>query len=123
MTPDLDTTRSEPTPGDRLSRMEAIVLGWKLLASELRWLALKSLRRWEIRQLRKRLRQEYANLGRLTSRNAPKDATDLCRSQIEFLQEEIEYLEKELTTTREDIVSRRLQQWGLEDVSPLEQDQ
>ncbi len=122
MTPDLDTNRSEPAPGDRLSRMETIVLGWKLLASELRWLALKSLRRWEIRQLRKRLRQEYANLGRLTSQNAPKDATDLARRQIEFLHEEIEYLEKELATTRDDMISRRLQQWGLEDVSPLEQD-
>lgn len=122
MTPDHDTTRSEPTPGDSLSRMQAIVLGWKLLASELRWLALKSLRRWEVRQLRKRLRQEYTTLGRLTSQDASQEATDLCRRQIEFLQEEIEYLEKELATTRDDIVSRRVQQWGLKDVSPLEQD-
>ncbi|HKK34441.1 MAG TPA: hypothetical protein VJ934_12940 [Desulfomicrobiaceae bacterium] len=85
--------------------------GWSVMWGELQWTAIRFLRTWEIRQLRKRLEQEYTTLGTLTAENsAPEDRdVDMARRQISFLQEEIDHLEQELITARQEFVRRRIE--------------
>ncbi|WP_457571895.1 hypothetical protein [Desulfovulcanus sp.] len=94
-----------------------ILTGWKVLFSELKWSVIKICRQWEIRQLKKRLDQEYTNLGRCIyaqvqelptgSPDLSDPETDLALKQISFLKDEIAHLEKELAQTRQEYIQRR----------------
>ena len=95
-----------------------ILTGWKVLFSELKWSLIKICRQWEIRQLKKRLHQEYTNLGRYiyaqveelpsTAPDISEPETDLALKQISFLKDEIAHLEKELVETRQEYIERRM---------------
>ena len=95
-----------------------ILTGWKVLFSELKWSLIKICRQWEIRQLKKRLHQEYTNLGRYiysqveelpsTAPDLSEPETDLALKQISFLKDEIAHLEKELVQTRQEYIERRM---------------
>ncbi len=99
---------------------QTIVLGWKVLLSEIHWQILRGLRSWEIRQLEQRLQREYQSLGRLLS-NRSKDQeiddsnaeVETCQKQIDFLASEINFLKQELNNLRETIVEQRCQKWSL----------
>lgn len=91
-----------------------VVNGFKVLASEAKWRAIRGFRRWEIKQLEKRLAEEYQTLGKSYAQAAaqgtefdPKTSdNDLTLRQITFLQEEIIHLEQDLTAAREDFVKK-----------------
>jgi ParB-like chromosome segregation protein Spo0J len=92
-----------------------VVNGFKLLASETRWVFIRGLRRWEIRQMEKRLAEEYMNLGKSYAACQAKGEAfdpktsdnDLTLKQIGFLQEEVAHLEQELAATRAEFVKGR----------------
>jgi uncharacterized small protein (DUF1192 family) len=92
-----------------------IVNGFRLLASETKWTCIKGFRRWEIRQMEKRLAEEYLNLGKsFAASQASGEAfdpqssdNDLTLKQISFLQEEIAHLRAELEATRAEFVKGR----------------
>lgn len=95
--------------------VKPVVNGFKLLASEGKWVFIKGFRRWEIRQMEKRLAEEFMNLGKnYAASQAKGDAfdpkasdNDLVLKQISFLQEEIAHLEQELAATRAEYVKNR----------------
>jgi hypothetical protein len=101
---------------------DTLVLGLKVLGWELKWQALRGVRALELRQLEKRLREEYAALGSaladqitLPGEGADKDAplpapdekTALALKQIRFLREEIEHLRRERSEMRKEFLERR----------------
>ena len=98
-----------------------VVNGFKLLASETRWVFIRGLRRWEIRQMEKRLAEEYVNLGKSYAASQamgeafdPKTSdNDLTLKQISFLQEEVAHLEQELAATRAEFVKGRTEDAGV----------
>lgn len=98
--------------------LTALVDGFKVLASETKWAFIKSFRVWEIRQIKKRLAQEYQVLGenyaQCHSQNQEFDPksneNDLIFRQIEFLLEEIVHLEKELVESRSQYIKSRTAQ-------------
>ncbi|WP_462324605.1 hypothetical protein [Desulfoplanes sp.] len=91
--------------------------GWKVVLSEFKWLFIKTFRRWEIKQLRKRLNEEYQTLGRVyasfveekKSLNPEDTEAEIPLKQISFLKEEIEHMEQELDNSRSEYVKRRSQ--------------
>ena len=95
-----------------------LVMGWKVLSSEFKWLFIRAFRRWEIKQLRKRLNEEYQTVGELFSdlldQKKPLDPAtpeaELSIKQISFLKEEIDHMETELSASRKDYISRRTQE-------------
>ena len=95
--------------------LKPVLNGFKLMASEAKWVVIKCLRSLEIRQLRKRLGEELQTLGKAfadaQSRAELFDPTtsdnDLILKQISFLQQEIDHLEKELAATRAEYVHNR----------------
>ena len=97
---------------------QALILGWKVLASELCWGAIRTMRNMEIRQLRRRLRQEYHCLGKLHTPFAPlvQDLAaeqELCQRQIAFYEQEIAFLEHEILQSRRAYVQARVHKWGV----------
>ncbi|MBT8763449.1 hypothetical protein KFV02_05835 [Desulfohalobiaceae bacterium Ax17] len=98
-----------------------ILTGWKVLFAELKWSVIKICRQWEIKQLKKRLDQEYTNLGRCIydqiqgfppgSLDTSEPETDLALKQISFLKDEIAHLEKELVEIRQELIQRRKQKF------------
>jgi len=93
-----------------------IFTGWKIIFSETKWAVIRTCRVWEIRQLKKRLDQEFSNLGQSVFNQArteptridPKDPeTDLALKQVSFLQEEIHHLQNELDRTRQEFINKR----------------
>ncbi len=98
--------------------IKPVVSGFKLLASEGKWVFIKGFRSWEIRQMEKRLAEEYQNLGKsyVASQAAgtafdPKASdNDLTLKQINFLLEEIAHLEQELASTRAEYVKSRTEE-------------
>lgn len=83
--------------------------GLKSFAGECRWFCSKALRGFEIKQLRSRLQEEYASLGKALAERVqdapvaigqalpPADGPiELGLKQIAFLKEEIEFLNTEL---------------------------
>jgi hypothetical protein len=89
--------------------------GWKVIFSEFKWLFIKMFRRWEIKQLRKRLNEEYLSLGKVyaffVEEKKPLDPEDteaeIPLKQISFLKEEIDHMEQELQKSRSEYVKRR----------------
>jgi prefoldin subunit 5 len=102
--------------------LKPVVNGFKLLASEGKWVFIKGFRRWEIKQMEKRLAEEFVNLGRNYAASQakgeafdPKAAdNDLILKQISFLQEEVAHLEQELGATRAEYVKNRTEDRGAE---------
>lgn len=98
--------------------IKPVTTGFKLLASETRWVFIRSVRRWEIRQMEKRLAEEYQNLGRNYADSRDKGEAfdpgtsdnDLTLKQIAFLREELAHLEQDLESTRLDYVRGRTQE-------------
>lgn len=82
--------------------------GFKVMASESKWFFIQGFKRWEIRQMRKRLTEEYATLGcsytqaqdRGTDFDPKASEHDLTLRQITFLRDEIKHLEDALAETR-----------------------
>jgi len=98
-----------------LSFLEAFTLGIKVIFSEIHWHLLRGLRLWEIKQLKRRLENEYQKMGQLSRKESEtqefESQKELCNNQIEFLEKEIEFLEKELEKLHNDIISKRRQKW------------
>lgn len=101
--------------------VKPVVNGFKLLASETKWVFIRGFRRWEIRQMEKRLAEEYQNLGKSYAESQAKDEefnpkssdNDLTLKQIAFLREELAHLEKELDATRAEYIKGRTQDGGV----------
>ena len=95
--------------------IKPVTTGFKLLASETRWVFIRSVRRWEIRQMEKRLAEEYQNLGKNFAESRAKGEAfdpgtsdnDLTLKQIAFLREELAHLEKDLEATRTEYIRGR----------------
>ncbi|MFP4392312.1 MAG: hypothetical protein ACLFOA_06190 [Desulfohalobiaceae bacterium] len=98
----------------------SISLALRVIGSELHWSLIRGLRNWEIKQLQRRLRKEYQELGRLKRQKELGQAADdqeqaieLCNQQIDFLEKELQFLQQELQRVREDLVSQRRSKWGI----------
>lgn len=97
--------------------LKPVINGFKLLASEGKWVFIRGFRGWEIRQMEKRLAEEYQNLGKSYTESQAKDEAfdpkssenDLTLRQISFLRDEIAHLEQELASTRAEYVKSRAQ--------------
>ncbi len=95
--------------------LKPIVDGFKVIVSEAQWVFIKGFRRWEIKQMQKRLAEEYQTLGSSyadcaannTIFDAKSSENDLTLKQIVFLKEEITHLEKDLSSSREEFVKNR----------------
>lgn len=95
--------------------LKPVITGFKVLASETKWRGIKGFRSWEIRQLEKRLAEEYQNLGISVADAAttgkifdPKSSSnDLALRQITFLKEEIAHLEEDLVSARTEFVKKQ----------------
>lgn len=105
--------------------LDVLRLGLLVLASELRWIVLRGLRELEIRQMRKRLNQEYLILGRCAERMARAGAgtaeaeqirrdSDLSLRQVAFLKQELALLGDERERSRGEYVRRRVSNWNLD---------
>ena len=122
-------TASSTSPVPSASRsfpfLHDILLGLKVLGSELKWLVIQLLRNWEIAQLRKRLHQEYRSLGVIEAAGAGLeqamddqelnifDEKELALKQIAFLLDEIQYLQNRLREERDEYIQRRVRKWSL----------
>ena len=101
--------------------VKPVVTGFKLLVSETKWVFIQGFRRWEIRQMEKRLAEEYQNLGKSYAESQAKGEAfdpktsdnDLTLKQVAFLREELAHLEKELEATRAEYVKGRTREGGL----------
>lgn len=95
-----------------------LILGVKVIFSELWWSVIRWLRSLEIRQMEKRLKREYETLGKLQQK-AEKDALSrdeeseesLCLKQIDFLSSELDHLRSDLQNLRQSMIDRRRQKW------------
>jgi cob(I)alamin adenosyltransferase len=106
------TKENSATETYRPSLLKSISLSIKVLVSEIHWNIIKGLRKWEIKELKKRLDREYLTLGKLTFHLNEKDdeqksQVELTKQQIEFLEKEIKSLENELVNLREQIIKNR----------------
>lgn len=103
------TAESLPDMNTLRSMLRTQKEGFSVMGSELKWVAIKSLRNWEICQLRKRLKEEYSLLGRVIASDAQDQReAELSRRQISFLKEEIAHLEQELVRARQEFVQNRV---------------
>jgi ribosomal protein S13 len=104
-----------------LDIFKPVVTGFKLLASETKWVFIKAFRRWEIRQMEKRLAEEHQTLGKSYAQSVadakdfdPKAGdNDLTLRQIAFLREELAHLEQDLEATRAAYVRERTKESGV----------
>jgi hypothetical protein len=106
-----------PSPSrdiSQLSMFETLELGIKTLFSEWKWIIISRLRKMEIRQMKRRLDQEYLVIGKLEIEGGGgSERMELSRRQISFLQQEIVQLELELDKTRQDFIAKRIDRWNL----------
>ena len=104
-----------------ISPLTLLILGLRVIGSEIHWKILEAIRKWEIRQLQKRLNQEYEILGQLEVKEAEAELNkeqeaekELCLKQVHFLQEEIQFLQQALDNMRREYIKERLSAWKLE---------
>ncbi len=103
-----------------------LVLGLRVLLGELQWIGLKGLRAFELKQLKKRRREECTALGEAVaeqlqgveaSTETPlppcNDQTLLALKQIRFLDDEIDQLARERKNMREEFETRRKASLGV----------
>ncbi len=95
---------------DPRTPFETLRLGLRVLGSELSWTFIRAMRRLEIRQLEKRLREERAVQGNPATSSSDKD---IASRQIAFLEEEMDFLAREAEARRADMVARRIARWDL----------
>jgi hypothetical protein len=101
---------------ERFGPLRTFLLGLRVLGSELAWLLILAMRRIEIKQMRKRLDEEYLLLGRLTRERPEGDEErELARRQVDFLGEEIAMLRDDLDARRREWIDARVARWGLEE--------
>ena len=116
-------TQEVPYAGAQPGVFGTLALGLKVLGSELALLASTGVRALELRQMRRRLSEEYALLGRLTARRAEaqeaghgaageeaapsQEEVDLALGQIDFLKQEIARMEAEREQHRETFLADR----------------
>jgi hypothetical protein len=104
-----------------LNIFKPVVTGFKLMASESKWIFIRGFRRWEIRQMEKRLAEEYQTLGKSYAQSQadgrdfdPKASeNDLTLRQVAFLREELAHLEQDLDATRAAYVKSRTKESGV----------
>lgn len=120
---------NESAPAPKAGNIATNTLfGFRVLLGELKWLAIKSLRALELRQLQKRLAEENKALGEAYIAQSeslgalggdepvqPSEEMQLAHKQIMFLQDEIAFLEKGLAEQRGEYISHRKQALGLHD--------
>ncbi len=108
--------------------LKNFMLGLVVLGGELRWLTLKGLRSLELRQLEKRLHEEYAALGKELAEQGlehlpdnqsgtagllePESEAALALRQITFLGQEIALHKEERLRMRQEFIERRRQLLG-----------
>ncbi len=88
-----------------MSILKIISLCVKSIFSEVHWNVIKGLRKWEIKDLKKRLDSEYAKLGKLYYGLKEDDEKSL--KEIEFVKNQIDYLETEIDALEKDIENLR----------------
>lgn len=95
---------------DPRTPFDTLLLGLRVLGSELSWICIRTMRRIEIRQIEKRLREERAICQNPAVSAADRD---LSSRQAAFLEEEIAFLAHEAEARRADMIARRAVRWGL----------
>jgi len=115
-----DSPRRNPAAGGIIDNLK---LGLKVLADELKWTVSRTVRSYEIKQMRRRLEEEYALLGKLArtrmdsgeaKAGLPRDGeAGIILSQIEFLEKEIEFMERDMERSRDESLTRRKEELGL----------
>lgn len=88
--------------------------GLKVIANEAKWFFINNFKRWDIRQMQKRLTEEYATLGRNVAQahesgvafDLSASDNDLILRQIIFLRDELALLENDLAQTRADYLKK-----------------
>jgi len=105
----------------RLSFVQVMLIGLRLIPNEVAWNVMRRLRLWEIKQMQRRLEREYQTYGRqalaaeLTS-EADEDRgqeMELTRKQIDFLEKEVSFLTQELQNLRQNMVAKRRHKWAV----------
>lgn len=96
------------------SVLKSIPLSIKAIISEVHFNIIRSLRGWEIKDLKKRLDREYINLGKLyynleEGDEKQQEQIELTKNQIEFLEKEIASLEKQIEELKGQIVKKRIE--------------
>jgi hypothetical protein len=111
-----------------MSTRRTLTLGLVVLCSELKWIFIVCLRKWEISQLQKRLSQEFRNLGMVEAVTSGLDIAkaqqqlnifdekELALKQISFLLDEIQYLSSQLTEERQEYIRDRVRKWNYPDL-------
>lgn len=120
-----DSTDSKPAAAPRGGVLDNIKLGLKVMADELKWTVTRVVRNYEIKQMKRRLDEEYALLGKLARKRMdageakaamPRDGeAGIILSQIEFLEKEMEFLEQQMESSRGESLARRREELGLND--------
>ncbi|MBU1001266.1 MAG: hypothetical protein KKE73_01955 [Proteobacteria bacterium] len=120
-----DNTDAKSTPASSGGVLGNLKVGLKVLFTELKWTVSKMVRGYEIKQMDRRLEEEYALLGKLARQRMdsgnkqaamPRDGeAGIILSQIEFLEQEIKFLHREIDTSREETLQRRKSELGLND--------
>lgn len=105
-------------PSFFLEMGQTFINGQRVLASDLKWLAVQAIRQVEIRQLEKLRQKEYALLGKLLyskpceeELSSHKKEIQLSKDQLAFLEKEILHLEQELRDYRARLVAQRRARW------------
>jgi hypothetical protein len=85
--------------------VKPVTTGFRLLFSETKWVFIRGFRRWEIRQMEKRLAEEYQNLGKSFAESQAKgEVFDPKTSDNDLT---LTHLEKDLEATRAEYVRGR----------------
>ncbi|WP_164561453.1 hypothetical protein [Nitratidesulfovibrio vulgaris] len=107
---------SSPSSASSVSRCTAVFnvmrTGLNVLGAELGWMASGVLHAIETRQLRKRIIQEEASLGRALLEDADASTLDAIRKRITFLHDETERFATMREAARERHVTRLRERFG-----------
>jgi HAMP domain-containing protein len=117
---------NKQAPAEEIRGMPGTLLrGLKVVVSELKWLLISMLRSIEIRQMNKKLDQEFRMLGQrvyraLSGREKgqampePDQEIELAMKQIDFLRDEIAHLKNEKNRMRSEMVESRSRELGFD---------
>ena len=112
----MESTLSSPSSASSVSRCTAVFnvmrTGLNVLGAELGWMAGGVLHAIETRQLRKRITQEEASLGRALLEDADASTLDAIRKRITFLHDETERFATMREAARERHVTRLRERFG-----------
>lgn len=119
-----NTTKPDFSEREQGTIFGNLVFGLKVVLSELKWLVLRGTRAFELRQMNKRLDEEYAALGRAVAQSVDNGADDIAKfgpaadtafRQVSFLTEEIDYLRREKESLRGEFLKERNSNLGIDD--------